>query len=104
MTFAAQKGANPMRRAAFFLVLAGLFVGTSGVAFADAPPAVQPHQHFLVLPDGTQLPVGPDICANPADSQGFYGFHQNVHFGTPNQFAFDQGGNPVDFTAVFGCP
>lgn len=43
------------------------------------------------------------LCGNSAASQGFYGFHQNVHTGTPNLFAFQQGSNPVGFTAVFGC-
>jgi hypothetical protein len=92
-----------MRKAALLLVLAGVFACATATASADAPPPVAPHQHFLILPDGTQLPVGPDICANPVDAQGFYGFHQNVHMGTPNHFAFQQDNNPVGFTAVFGC-
>jgi hypothetical protein len=92
-----------MRKAALLLVAAGLFVGAPVGALADAPPPVAPHQHYLILPDGTLLPVGPTICSNADLAQGFYGFHQNVHLGTPNTFAFDQGGNPVDFTAT-GCP
>jgi len=91
-----------MRKAAMLLVAAGLFVGVPG-ALADAPPPVGPHQHFLILPDGTLLPVGPQICVNSDLAQGFYGFHQNIHFGTPNLFAFDQDGNPVDFTAIPHC-
>jgi len=92
-----------MRRAALFLVAAALFFGSAGAVFADAPPPVGPHQHYLLLPTGTQLAVGPTICSNAELAQGFYGFHQNVHFGTPNGFAFQQAGNPVGFT-VTGCP
>ena len=93
-----------MRNLALLLVAGASFFGISGAAFADVPDPVSPHQHFLVLPDGTQLPVGPDICANPDAAQGFYGFHQNIHMGTPNLFAFQQGDNPVGFTAIRGCP
>ena len=93
-----------MRKAALLLVVAvGLFVGAPVGALADAPPPVGPHQHYLILPDGTVLPVGPDICDNSDLAQGFYGFHQNVHKGTPNLFAFQQDNNPVGFT-VTGCP
>lgn len=92
-----------MRKFAMLLIVGAAFLGTSAGALADAPPAVPPHQHFLVLPDGSLLPVGPDICANPEAAQGFYGFHQNVHTGTPNLFAFQQGSNPVGFTRILGC-
>jgi hypothetical protein len=91
------------RTAGLLFVIAGLCAGTAGVATAAPPPPVGPHQHYLILPDGTQLPVGPTICSNPANAQGFYGFHQNIHLGTPNNFAFDQDGNPVDFRFT-GCP
>jgi hypothetical protein len=93
-----------MRRLVLLLVAGASFFGISGAAVAQAPSPIFPHQHFLVLPDGTQLPVGPDICANPEAAQGFYGFHQNIHTGTPNQFAFQQGDNPVGFTAIPRCP
>lgn len=92
-----------MRRNALLLISTAAFFGVAGPASADAPPPVAPHQHFLVLPDNTQLPVGPDICANPEADQGFFGFHQNIHFGTPNQSAFQNPNNPVGFTAIFGC-
>ena len=92
-----------MRKLAVFLVAGAACLGVSGAAFADAPGPVGPHQHFLVLPDGTNLPVGPDICANPDAAQGFYGFHQNIHFGTPRLFAFAQPENPVGFTAIGHC-
>jgi len=92
-----------MRKLVLLLVVAAAFLATASGAVADSPPPVPPHQHFLVLPDGSLLAVGPDICANPDAAQGFYGFHQNIHAGTPNQFAFQQGENPVGFTFVFGC-
>jgi hypothetical protein len=91
------------KRSALLFVLAGVFAGTTATAFADAPPPVSPHQHYLILPDGTRLPVGPDICDNSDLAQGFYGFHQNVHKGTPATFAFTQENNPVGFT-ITGCP
>lgn len=92
-----------MRRTAVLLVAGAAFLATSGGALADAPPPVSPHQHFLVQPDGSLLPVGPDICTNPEAAQGFYGFHQNIHLGTPNQSAFQEPNNPVGFTFVLGC-
>ena len=93
-----------MRAFAVLLVAGASLLGTSAVALADAPPPIFPHQHFLVLPDGSQLPVGPDVCANPEAAQGFYGFHQNIHTGTPNQFAFQNPDNPVAFQAIPRCP
>jgi hypothetical protein len=91
-----------MRVAACLFVMGALWASAAGGALADAPPPVAPHQHYLIV-NGEPMPVGPTICSNPATAQGFYGFHQNVHLGTPNNFAFDQGGNPVDFTFT-GCP
>ena len=93
-----------MRTFGLLLVAGAVFLGTSGGALAHAPDPVSPHQHFLVLPDGSRLPVGPDVCANPAAAQGFYGFHHNVHSGTPNHFAFQGDNNPVGFAAIGGCP
>jgi hypothetical protein len=92
-----------MRKFALLLVVAAAFLAAPGGALAAAPPPIGPHQHFLLLPDGTVLPVGPDICANAEAAQGFYGFHQNIHTGSPNLFAFQQGTNPVGFTFVGGC-
>ena len=89
-------------RAVLLLSLATMFIGTTGSALADAPPPVAPHQHYLILPDGTQLPVGPEICDNSNLDQGFYGFHENVHRGTPATFAFTQDDNPIGFK-VTGC-
>jgi hypothetical protein len=92
-----------MRKTAFLLVATVSFLGTSGAALAERPPPIFDHRHFLVKPDGTTLPVGPDICTNREASQGFFGFHQNVHFGTPNGSAFQNPNNPVGFAAQGGC-
>ena len=92
-----------MRRTALALVTAASLFGLSGGALAAAPPPIFPHQHFIVQPDGSLLPVGPDICTNPAAAQGFFGFHQNIHTGTPNQFAFQNPNNPVGFTVIGHC-
>lgn len=92
-----------MRKLAALAVLAALSVGAPAGALAAAPSPVPPHQHYLILPDGTLIPVGPNICSNPADAQGFYAFHQNVHMGTPNLFAFQQPNNPIGFTKT-ACP
>jgi hypothetical protein len=93
-----------MRTFALLLVVGASFFAASGGASAQAPAPIFPHQHFLVLPDGTELPVGPDICANATLAQGFYGFHQNVHTGTPNLSAFQQPNNSVGFRAIPQCP
>jgi DsbC/DsbD-like thiol-disulfide interchange protein len=93
-----------MRAFALLLVAGASFFATAEGALAQAPAPIFPHQHFLVLPDGSPLPVGPDICANAAAAQGFFGFHQNVHFGTPSQVAFQEPNNPVGFRAIGQCP
>jgi hypothetical protein len=92
-----------MRRTALLLITAASFFGISASVSADPPPPIFPHQHFVILPSGSPLPVGPDICTNPAAAQGFFGFHQNVHLGTPNQSAFQEPNNPVGFMAVPHC-
>jgi hypothetical protein len=90
-----------MRR---FLVI---FLVASGLASVWALPAsadhVPPHQHFVVTADGTLIPVGPDSCTF-GPSTAFDNFHFNIHFGTPNFFAFTQPDNPVSFFAPVPCP
>jgi hypothetical protein len=79
----------------------------SGLVTVGALPAsadhVPPHQHFLVTPAGTTIPVGPDACLF-GPSGAFDEFHFNVHFGTPNLEAFRQTNNPVSFVAPVPCP
>jgi hypothetical protein len=90
-----------MRRCILVLVLA------SGLATVAAVPAsadhVPPHQHFLVAPGDTMIPVGPDACLF-GPSGAFDEFHFNIHFGTPTAVAFPQTNNPVSFVAPVPCP
>jgi hypothetical protein len=63
------------------LVAAGS-VMTATNAFADPPSTlISPpfHRHFLVLPDGTRIPIGPNLCEHPELQQAFNEFHYNIH-------------------------
>lgn len=55
----------------------------AGPGFADPSdlfvPQVPPHRHFVVKPDGTRVPVGPQVCENPALMPAFEQFHFNIH-------------------------
>lgn len=54
----------------------------AGPTLAD-PPGMLPdapwHRHFIRSPDGTLIPVGPQICDNPELQQAFNEFHYNIH-------------------------
>jgi hypothetical protein len=84
-----------------------VFVVASGLVAIGALPAsanhIPPHQHFVVTPGGMLIPVGPDSCLF-GPSRAFDEFHFNIHFGTPNLEAFQQGNNPVSFLAPVPCP
>jgi hypothetical protein len=82
------------------LVASALTVFGAGPAAAQVVP---PHQHFVVTPDGTQIPVGPDACLF-GPSRAFDEFHFNIHLGTPNFSAFGMPNNPVAFRAPVPCP
>ncbi len=63
--------------AATFLVALG-----ASAALADPPGTlVNPpnHRHFIEAPDGTLIPVGPQICGHPEMQQAFNEFHYNIH-------------------------
>jgi hypothetical protein len=83
-----------------------LFVA-SGLALMAVLPAsaqvVPPHQHFLVSPEETLIPIGPDACLF-GPSRAFDEFHFNIHFGTPNLEAWSQASNPVSLVAPVPCP
>ena len=87
-----------MRR---LVTLAACVGGLAALAPA-ATAQVSPHQHFLTTPGGQTKLVGPAVCGNPAAMTGFAQFHGQVHFGTPNMFAFAQ--NPIVFVAPVPCP
>lgn len=88
-----------MRRSTVLIVaLAALLGASAAPALADH---VAPHQHEIVLPDGSTRDVGPPICSNPEVAGGHDNFHENVHMGNA-QGGFDQPNNPVDLTAT-GC-
>jgi len=87
-------------------------------ALADPPNTLTDapyHRHFLVTPDGTPVPIGPDICANNDLQQAFNQFHYNVHHSAlPGTGGIDtlgpQDGAPglhddmaAELTAVPGC-
>lgn len=83
----------------------------AATAFADAPPPVRAHQHFLLTRSGELVEIGPRVCANQGDEtsdlQGFYGFHEHVHLGVPGQQVFTSpinadGPSPV-IGIVRGC-
>lgn len=69
--------------------LVGLAIAASFISVAPAvlagPPGgnVPPHRHFVELPSGDLIEVGPDACAN-GPSRQFDNFHNNVHLGNPN--------------------
>lgn len=55
---------------------------STGAAHADPPASLASppvHQHFIVLPDGTWIEVGPDLCENPDLRLAFNEFHHNIH-------------------------
>ena len=67
--------------AAAVLLLPGIILA-GGPTVPSDPPMPPLHRHYLVLPDGTTEPVGPDWCDNqndPAIELAFYNFHYNVH-------------------------
>ena len=78
-----------MRRFLISLVLLAVLLSATAVpAFAHV------HTHFLVLPDGSSVEIGP--CAGPeAPHDAIHRFHSNVHRGSPGD-AFDIDRNPVD--------
>jgi hypothetical protein len=69
--------------AAALLVVPGMVLA-GGPTLPSNPPPPPAHRHFLVEPDGSLVPVGPDWCDNrndPAIALAFYHFHWNVHKG-----------------------
>jgi hypothetical protein len=75
-------------RATIATVLAALALALIAVLMSAGPTLADPpdtlidppdHRHFIVLPDGGRVPVGPQICGNPEMQQAFNEFHYNIH-------------------------
>ena len=96
-------------------VLGAAVVATTGVLlsagsiFADPKPLPNPpfHRHYIQQPDGTRVPVGPNLCENPEMQDAFNQFHYNVHVGSAQG---PQGGAPglgdgkgAEIVGVIGC-
>jgi hypothetical protein len=67
---------------AWLLVPSSILAG--GPTVPTDPPMPPLHRHYIVLANGSTLPVGPDWCDNqddPAIKLAFYHFHWNVHQG-----------------------
>ena len=75
------------------VVVVGLGMGATAVAAGPPPGEVPPHRHYVVLPSGEMVEVGPDACSNGTSRQ-FDNFHNHVHRGVP-------GGNGI--ISASGC-
>jgi hypothetical protein len=69
---------------AFLVVSASVaLLAFAGASLADPSDLfiaeVPPHRHFIETPTGEQVPVGPQVCENPALMPAFEQFHYNVH-------------------------
>ena len=93
-----------MRRLFGGLTAAALLAVSVAVPAALAQD-VDPHQHYIVRPNGTQVAVASAFCTRaPQTNQGLQQFHSNVHFGSPTTQGFTQPNNPVAWTFVPSCP
>ena len=96
------------------LMFAGPTRADPPATLLDAPP----HRHFIRTSEGTLVPVGPQICDNPALQQAFNEFHYNIHHSVlpgnpplPVLTLGPQDGAPglhnlrgANLTAMQGCP
>jgi hypothetical protein len=73
--------------------IGGLMLMSVGAAptFAQSVPL---HEHFIELPSGETVRVGPPVCSRPTTAGAFLRFHQQVHRGQPG-FVFDKDGQPI---------
>jgi len=75
------------KRLVFGLVSIAVLLGvTAATGLADPDlTTVPPHRHFIEQPDGTRVPVGPQVCDNldhPGLRNAFNQFHNNLHIAT----------------------
>ncbi len=71
-------------RGLFILVLAAgtLLFGSVQPGLADPNLDLDPiprHRHFVALPSGELVQVGPRVCDDPSLQDAFNQFHSNVH-------------------------
>ena len=82
----------------------------AGASLADPGLSNVPrHQHFLTIPNGDQVPIGPDFCGDPDLQDAFNQFHNNIHHSVGETLGPQNGapglhdGLGADMTAG-GCP
>lgn len=75
-----------MRKVLVLALAAGALVCGASVAVADPDLIdVRAHRHFVQVPSGDLVQVGPRLCDDPSLQDAFNQFHYNVHhsFSTP---------------------
>lgn len=78
-----------MKRLIAAILLAVMLVASiAGTASAD-------HDHNLLTPGTTVVDIADGNTENCSGEPAYHVFHENVHIGTPGQFAFAQPNNPV---------
>ena len=87
-------------------IVGAVVITAAGLSVAFVPSAnggqagfVPAHRHYIVAPDGTEIPVGPQACGRPALQTAFNEFHANIHVGQVGTVALDHEHNPVDIKA-----
>ena len=87
-----------MKRLIPALVVALMLVSAiGGTAMAD-------HDHNLITPGTTVVDIANGNTDNCEGEPAYHVFHENVHKGTPGQFAFEQPNNPVSVIKTVGGP
>ena len=61
---------------AVMAIVAAMVAAMAMPAFAHVAPD---HQHLLTTASGNQVTVGPNVCGDTQNDQGFQQFHHNVH-------------------------
>ena len=74
-----------LRMALALVVIAALLLTAAPAALAD-------HAHNLITPGTTVVDLAGGQTEKCAAAPGGHQFHENVHLGTPGEFAFEQGG------------
>ncbi|HSV38184.1 MAG TPA: hypothetical protein VLI04_05440 [Nocardioidaceae bacterium] len=62
-------------------------------------PFVHEHRHFIESPNGTRIPIGPQVCGRPGLQTAFNQFHANIHVGQVGLVAMNHAHNPVAIKA-----